>query len=239
MKRRTKVVWTILIGLLVSLAAGYGVIKAKTYGPSQAAQTAVKTATVTSNYTEFKGQASKTAIVFYPGALVDPASYSSWAKRVAQQGHSVYLMHFPLDLAVLAGNRADKVPSKVRRNYVIGGHSLGGVMASRYAAKHPRGLKGVFYLASYPDKKGRLDQTTLPALSMTASRDGVLNWSHYRQSKVYLPAHTTLVKIMGGNHAGFGSYGPQKGDRPATLTNAQQQAKVSQYLTQWLTKITE
>jgi hypothetical protein len=239
MTRRTKVLWTSLIGLLVILAVGYGVIKAKTYEPSRTAQTAASTATVTTNYTIFKGRPSKTAIVFYPGALVDPASYSIWAKQVAQQGHSVYLMHFPLNLAVLAGNRADQVPAKVRHNYVIGGHSLGGVMASRYAAKHPRGLKGIFYLASYPDKKGRLDHMTLPALSITASRDGVLNWSHYRQSKVYLPAHTAFAKIIGGNHAGFGSYGPQKGDHAATLANAQQQAQVSQLLMQWLTKLTK
>ncbi|MFC6293825.1 alpha/beta family hydrolase [Lactiplantibacillus daoliensis] len=225
-----------VIVVLLAVLVAVSVIKSKEYAPSADATRAARQATQTTHkYTYFKGDADKTTIVFYPGALVAPDSYSIWAAQLARQGYSVYLMHFPLDLAVLASNRATAVPESARQNYVIGGHSLGGVMASRYAAKHQtKGLKGVFFLASYSDEKGRLDASSLPALSVTGSRDGVLNWHNYRQNRRYLPKNTHYLAIKGGNHGGFGSYGHQKGDRQATISNASQQRQISTALMNWL-----
>lgn len=228
-----------LAGVIVAILAvlvAVGVIKSKEYAPSaEAARVARQATQTTREYTYFKGDADKTAVVFYPGALVAPDSYSIWAAKLGRRGHSVYLMHFPLDLAVLAGNQATTVPKSVRQNYVIGGHSLGGVMASRYAAKHQtRGLKGVFFLASYADEKGRLDTSRLPVLSVTGSRDGVLDWQNYRQNRRYLPKNTHYLTIKGGNHGGFGSYGHQKGDHQATVSNASQQRQISTALMNWL-----
>lgn len=34
-----------------------------------------------------------------------------------------------------------------------------------------------------------------------------------------------MVEIAGGNHAQFGNYGAQKGDPPATISAAEQQAQ--------------
>lgn len=236
MKKWVKFSLAGVIVVLLAVLVAVSVIKTKEYAPSaEAARTARQATRTTHKYTYFKGDADKTAVVFYPGALVAPDSYSVWAAQLARQGHSVYLMHFPLDLAVLAGNRATVVPKSVRQNYVIGGHSLGGVMASRYAAKHQtKGLKGVFFLASYPDEKGRLDTSRLPVLSVTGSRDGVLNWQNYRQNRHYLPKNTRYLTIKGGNHGGFGSYGHQKGDRHATISNASQQRQISMALINWL-----
>ena len=44
--------------------------------------------------------------------------------------------------------------------------------------------------------------------------------------RALLPADTTYVAIEGGNHAGFGRYGPQAGDNEATITPEAQQAQV-------------
>lgn len=168
----------------------------------------------------------------YPGALVDPGAYSIWAAKVAKAGYRVAIVSFPDDLAVLKPNAANTVV-KSGQPYVIGGHSLGGVMASRYAAKHQSGLKGVFFLASYPDAKGKLKEN-VPVLSLTASRDGVLNFDAWRKAKQNLPSDTTYQQLPGGNHAGFGSYGKQSGDGRATVTNATQQQWVAKQLTHWL-----
>jgi len=236
MKKWVKFSLTGVIVVILAVLVAVGVIKSKEYAPSAEAARAARQATQTTRqYTYFKGDTNKTAVVFYPGALVAPDSYSIWAAQLAHQGHSVYLMHFPLDLAVLAGNRATAVPKSVRQDYVIGGHSLGGVIASRYAAKYQtKGLKGVFFLASYPDEKGRLNTSRLPVLSVTGSRDGVLNWQNYRQNRRYLPKNTRYLTIKGGNHGGFGSYGRQKGDHQATVSNASQQRQVSTALKNWL-----
>lgn len=103
----------------------------------------------------------------------------------------------------------------------MGGHSLGGVIASRFAADHQNNsaLEGVFFLASYPDQKGSLKDFKGKVLSIVGSKDGVLNQSSYEKAKTYLPQQTLSVTLDGGNHAGFGSYGVQKGDNQADWTN--------------------
>lgn len=122
---------------------------------------------------------------------------------------------------------------------MIGGHSLGGVMASRYANKNHSDshLKGVFFMASYPDKKGTLKESAVPVLSITATKDKVLNQKAYEEAKQYLPERTEYVSINGGNHGGFGSYGEQKGDGESEISNADQQTVIVNTLENWLKKL--
>ncbi|TGD24884.1 alpha/beta hydrolase [Companilactobacillus suantsaicola] len=234
MKKIYKWLIAILITLLVICAGSFFVIKGKEYQPSTSAMTASKVSTTTNNITKFSGNNANPNVIFYPGALVEPKSYSIWAKKVAQAGFNVYIVRFPLDLAVLKTNIADKVDKTP--GYVIGGHSLGGTMASRYAHNHQKNLKGVFFLASYPETKGDLRKTNVPVLSITASKDGVLKWKNYKNAKKLLPSNTVYEQISGGNHAGFGSYGKQKGDNSATISNRQQQNIVSRLLINWLNR---
>lgn len=222
----------IVVGLVVLLIVGQLYLKSAAHAPSQTAATVQKHATTKNGVLYFGKASAKLTVVMYPGALVDSGAYSIWAQQVAKAGYRVAIVSFPDDLAVLKPNAAAEVV-KSGHAYVIGGHSLGGVMASRYAAKHPAGLKGVFFLASYPDAKGKLNDN-LPVLSLTASRDGVLNFNAWRQAKANLPDTTTYKQLQGGNHAGFGSYGKQAGDHTPTVSNAKQQQWIATQLTQWL-----
>jgi hypothetical protein len=72
---------------------------------------------------------------------------------------------------------------------------------------------------------------------MTGDHDDVLNEKNYQEAKQFLPQQTEYQTIIGGNHAGFGSYGSQKGDGKSTITNQQQQIKISEILIQWLQTI--
>ncbi|GAA3625623.1 hypothetical protein GCM10022297_00280 [Lactobacillus hamsteri] len=111
-------------------------------------------------------------------------------------------------------------------------------MATRYANNiKNRHLKGIFFLGAYADEKGNLSNKNISALSIVASRDGVLNWDKYKANKKYLPADTKFEIIKGGNHGGFGSYGPQKGDRTATISNRMQQNMIAKRLIAWLNSI--
>ncbi|WP_125709726.1 alpha/beta fold hydrolase [Lacticaseibacillus porcinae] len=223
----------IIVVILVALIGGQLYLKSAAHAPTPSAATAQKQATTKNGVLYFGKRSAKLTIVMYPGALVDPGAYSIWASQVAKAGYRVAIVSFPDDLAVLKPNAASQVV-KSGHPYVIGGHSLGGVMASRYAAKHKQNLKGVFFLASYPDAKGKLTGN-LPVLSLTASRDGVLNFDAWRKAKKNLPTATTTYKqLQGGNHAGFGSYGKQSGDRTATTTNQVQQQWIATQLTTWL-----
>ena len=241
MKNRTKSRWKkIVLGLglfLVILVIGLTIfIKNSTYQATDSALKISQSATQEKNYDYYtNGQKNDTALIFYPGALVAPASYSEWAQEVATKGYDVYVVHFPLNLAVLAPNAAEQIiKDHPQQNFVLAGHSLGGGMASRFVAENEQRIKGMIYLASYPDEKGALNKQNLPVLSITATNDGVLNWTSYQKAKQFLPKDTQYVSIKGGNHAGFGNYGVQKGDNKATISNEQQQTEISQLIVAWL-----
>ncbi|EUJ26492.1 hypothetical protein MFLO_14067 [Listeria floridensis FSL S10-1187] len=187
---------------------------------------------------EPKETTNKVSIILYPGAFVNALSYAPLAKNLAEHGYKTYIPEMPFDLAVFGKNKAEAIIDQNRdEEFVIGGHSLGGVMASRFANEHADQLKGIFYLASYPDKKGEIKGTNLAALSITATRDGVLNQTKYKENKRYLPNDTTFTEIKGGNHAQFGSYGKQNGDRKATISEEKQTSETSQAMISWLEKI--
>ncbi|MBP2099669.1 alpha/beta hydrolase [Enterococcus rivorum] len=229
-----------LLGLISIVVIALIYLKSVTYTPTTEALNAAKQATYKGNTLVFKGNPKKVSVIFYQGAFVDNASYSIWANKVAEAGFTVYLTKQPLNLAVLGGNKAQTIiDSEKLSSYVIGGHSLGGVMASRFAAENQESsaLKGVFFLASYPDEKGSLKEFGGSVLSIVGSKDGVLNWAAFDKSKQYLPTQTNFQTIQGGNHAGFGSYGDQKGDQKAKITNQEQQDEVVKILIEWLQKI--
>lgn len=86
-----------------------------------------------------------TAVIFYPGALVKAEAYAPLARKVAAAGHPFYIARMPLNLAVIKGDAAeDIIRVHPKQSFVLGGHSLGGVMASRFAADHAGQLEGVF-----------------------------------------------------------------------------------------------
>lgn len=176
-----------------------------------------------------------TAVIFYPGALVEPEAYAPLARRVTAAGHPFYIAKMPLNLAVIKGDAADDIIRvHPQQSFVIGGHSLGGVMASRFAADHADELKGVFFLASYPDSKGSLKDTALSVLSILGTEDTVINRKKFSEGRSYLPSNTVYDSINGGNHAQFGSYGPQKGDGEATITEEEQQSYTAHSMLDWL-----
>ena len=43
-----------------------------------------------------------------------------------------------------------------------------------------------------------------------------------------------VVEIEGGNHAQFGNYGPQKGDLPAAISAAEQQAQAVEAISDFI-----
>ncbi|WP_042201972.1 alpha/beta hydrolase [Paenibacillus camerounensis] len=211
------------------------------YAPAHNAETALLSAggiTVeqTDGWISFEPAViSGTAVIFYPGALVEAEAYAPLAKRLAAAGHPFYIAKMPFNLAVIKGDAAeDIIREHPEQSFVLGGHSLGGVMASRYAAGHEEQLEGVFFLASYPDEKGSLKDTTLSVLSVLGTADTVVNRDNYSEGRSYLPGNTVYFSITGGNHAQFGSYGPQKGDGEAAITEEEQQTRTARAMLDWL-----
>ncbi len=151
--------------------------------------------------------------IFYPGGKVEETAYLPFLEKLAHRGVTCVLVKMPFRLAVFGMDRADSVWARVPdiQQWYIGGHSLGGAMASSYAGKHPDKLTGLVLLAAYPTQP-----VELPTIALYGSEDEVLN-------RDKLKGITHIVEIPGGNHAWFGNYGEQAGDGTATITHDEQQ----------------
>lgn len=229
----------VIIGLLVYL-------NSITYSPSNQAELAFQNdnqviVTEIKDGYKFEPQTGKVIepnIIFYPGGLVEPESYSPFARELAKRGHRVYIAEMPLNLAIFGQNKADSfLEEHPDESFVIGGHSLGGSFAARYASEHSEKLKGVFFLASYADEGGSIKDTDLSVLQITGTADGVLNKEAWESAKTNLPADTLYVSVEGGNHGQFGSYGKQKGDNDPAIEEEQQLKQVVDAVEEWSTEL--
>ena len=167
---------------------------------------------------------SNRAIAFYPGAKVEPEAYAPLLRLLAEQGVASVLVSMPSDLAVLAPKKGDRALDEFDElgPWYAAGHSLGGAMAATWFSKRLDELEGLALLASYPGGGTDLSSTKHPVVSITASNDRVLDREKWKERKANLPDDTVYADIEGGNHAGFGAYGPQDGDGRATLCPEEQ-----------------
>lgn len=176
----------------------------------------------------FSPSEPKAGLIFYPGGKVEYTAYSPLMRACAEQGILCVLVKMPCNLAVLDMNAADGIAEQYPEidNWYIGGHSLGGAMAAAYAAEHSSNLDGLLLLAAYSTKN--LDASGLKILSVYGSEDRVLNLEKYEEYRTNLPADTVEAVIDGGCHAGFGNYGPQKGDGIPMITHEEQIARTAE-----------
>ena len=166
------------------------------------------------------------AVIFYPGVKVEALAYIPLMESLAEEGVLTVLMPMPFNLAVLAKNAAEGIPEQFPEveNWYMAGHSLGGSMAASFAAENTSWVDGLILLAAYST-----DPVALPVLSIYGSNDGVMNQEKYRQYRPNLPELTEQI-IDGGNHAGFGFYGPQEGDGEASISREEQIARTAELM---------
>ena len=130
----------------------------------------------------------------------------------------------PLSLAVFDSNAADDIIAAYPEieKWVIGGHSLGGAMASSYVYNHEGAVDGLVLWASYPAENNDLSSRQLSVASMYGTEDGSAAELPEIGERL-LPDPEWLV-MEGGNHAQFGYYGVQSGDGVATISREEQHA---------------
>ncbi|SEW43805.1 alpha/beta fold hydrolase [[Clostridium] fimetarium] len=170
----------------------------------------------------------KVGLIFYPGAKVEYISYAPLMTKLAQKGVTCVLIKMPFNLAVFNVNAANKAINELSSitTWYISGHSLGGAMASTYAANNADKLSGIILLGAYPSSD--LSKTNLKFLTMYGSNDNVLNKNKLSETKSNAPSNSLYFEIEGGNHAGYGNYGDQKGDGTATISADEQQNIVTE-----------
>jgi pimeloyl-ACP methyl ester carboxylesterase len=178
-------------------------------------------------------------ILFYPGGFVKPEAYLLALSPLAAEGYPVVVFRMPFDLAFFDAERGFSSLSSVPgvRKWVIGGHSLGGVAAAIAVDKHRDAFGGIIFWASFPAKDNDLSGLNLPALSISASNDGLSTRAKVEAASGYLPRGAVRVVIEGGTHAQFADYGPQKGDGAAAIDRRQQQSETNAAVLEFLAKL--
>ena len=159
------------------------------------------------------------AVIFYPGGKVEALAYIPLMEHCAREGVLAVLMPMPFNLAVLAKDAAASIPEQFPEveHWYMAGHSLGGSMAASFAAENTAWVEGLILLAAYST-----EPLEIPVLSIRGSEDRVLNMEKYEKYRTNLPADLEEHILEGGNHAGFGFYGPQEGDGTATISSREQ-----------------
>lgn len=178
------------------------------------------------------GPGNDTALIFYPGAKVEYTSYLPLLSKLSSKGIDCFLIEMPFNLAFFGKDSADNILSEFKyNNYILSGHSLGGVMASEYTHNSEK-IDGLILFESYPTKK-----INKPVLSIFGSEDKVLNMEKYHESRPLMGKNLTEVTLIGGNHAQVGNYGNQTGDGIAQISSQQQQDLSIEAMTSFIENI--
>jgi hypothetical protein len=217
MKKRSKIILISILSIVVLLAGAFFVYVSDYYKADDTALAVMKsdnTMRVQGNLTILSpDKPSDTALIFYPGAKVEHTAYIPILEKLRQNSITCVLIKMPFNMAIFDPNAADKVFGELPyiKNWYIGGHSMGGAMASSYAANHKDKVKGLILLGAYIyGDVSPQDALTIYG-TLNANLEDNINYTE------------NIVIIEGGNHAQFGNYGEQRGDPPATISREEQQ----------------
>ena len=179
-----------------------------------------------------------TGFIFLPGGMVAPEAYAPMSRAISEHGFNVFILKLPLGSAPLDSQETDVrrqaleiIDSNTSLQYwIVGGHSRGAAIASRFASLHGESLDGLILIGtSHPKEEASdLSNTNLSVTKIYATNDGLASTDEVEANARYLPDDTKWVLIEGGNHSQFGYYGGQLGDNAATISREQQQELTSE-----------
>jgi len=232
-----------LLAGLVIVSAAFAIWANDAYPADDAALQALtsdsKVTVTADNIITFQSadQQPTTGFIFYPGGRVDYRAYAPVLRMIAEGGYFVALVPVPLNMAFFDVDAATPVLEghPEIETWAVGGHSLGGAMASVFAKDHLAELDAVIFFASYPADDS-LKNADIEVLSIYGTND-MAGMATFDEKKSLLAADTQYVILEGGNHAQFGSYGFQAGDNPATISAEEQWSQTAAATIEFLRKL--
>ena len=233
-----KRIFLVSIIIFIAIGIGFGIYVSNYYHADNSVQESLTsdekvTVTHSGNHYVMSTATSSTGFIFYPGGKVEATAYAPLLHKLAENDIFCVLVEMPCNLAILNSNAAEEIIKDYPKitSWYIGGHSLGGVMAASFASSHQKEIDGLVLLASY--STADFSQSDIRVFSAYGSEDGVLNLEKYNEARKNLPSDFTEFILQGGCHAGFGSYGAQKGDGTPTLSSDEQQSQTVEALLSW------
>ncbi len=225
--------WFVLI-IPLAILAGFLIWASTPLGPMPEALNALQSSTSVHIFIDrwliFKPTTNtkNTGVIIYPGGRVDPRSYAPSAQELSSLGYLTVIVPMPLNLAVFGSEQATDVMLAFPeiKNWVIIGHSLGGTMAARYTLRHQDNVAAIILWGSYPAEDDDLSKLEILSMSIFGTLDGLTTLQDINSSRHLLPENTIWIPIQGGNHAQFGWYSDQPGDKTALISREAQQQMV-------------
>lgn len=180
-----------------------------------------------------------TGILFFPGALVNHTAYAFIASKLSDRGIVVAVMSLePTRFNTNVESNKKKALTAMYEvlstsditvdEWVISGHSAGAMVAMTLAAEMKPGITKMLLCGVGSNEFGELSfrNDRIQALVINGSEDNLVNGLSEKQKTAFrdtFPPSTSFVTIEGGNHSGFGHYGPQSMDGTRTITLDEQQ----------------
>jgi hypothetical protein len=160
----------------------------------------------------------------------------------------------PSNLAILGQRKIKGIKAEFPsvNHWVIGGHSLGGVVSTATIKDDNEAFDGLILLASWAASSYDLSDWDGRVLSLYASNDSLATVTEIEENKKFLPTsveidsdytmdlsypQTVYWEIVGGNHSGFGCYGFQDGDGDSTIDISEQQDEIIIAISKFLTEL--
>lgn len=183
------------------------------------------------------GAPATTGLIFYPGGHVDFRAYAPVAREIASHGYQVTVVRMPASLSIFGLFRADRVMEAYPQvqTWAIGGHSLGGMMAARYAAWRADKVRGVVFWAAFP--VADLSRSDLAGALTYGTNDVRIELEAVKATMPFLPPGTDIEPIAGGGHTGFGDYRTYFGGAHADISPELQRAYAADITVRLLEKI--
>jgi predicted esterase len=183
-------------------------------------------------------------LIFLPGGAIDPWAYAPLVRMVAEAGYPAVIVRLPWRSApTRAGQeevwrRIEGVSTRYPgRRWILAGHSRGAALAARIAGEHPGSIAGLALIGTTHPKTASLAGLALPVTKVYGTNDCVADSASVMAGSALLPPSTNWVRIAGGNHRQFGSYGTQLGDCDATITRDEQQSHTAGVLREMLASL--
>ena len=188
------------------------------------------------------GERADTSVFFQPGAKVEARAYAAVLRPLVESGHRVVIVKQPMGIAFLSLGAFDSVRTDFpdAQAWVLGGHSLGGTVASMQAdgadSDEQGPARGLLLYASYPGSDIS-DNLSASVLSVSGTQDGLATPADIEASRADLPDSAEFVAVEGAVHSFFGDYGPQPGDGEPTISHDEARTQIGNASVEFVSRV--